>query len=231
MNLAERESDALNFLRWTSTVAIVVCHILQGYKNDWCYVLNIGVQVFFFLSGFLYGGKRIESAGKFYRSRIIKLYVPFVICVLAGVGLLWLFAPQPPSLRQVVLQLGLLSCIKGMGQMWFMTVLFICYLFLPFVDKGVNSRPWFTFVAGVILIIIWVYFKYSAYVVWVGLYYVGYVCGRYPKTCFLCLWIAVMAFWQFFLSKARPWRCLSQKLSQANYCTPLQARQSLSGYT
>ncbi len=52
---------------------------MQYYKNCWAQIFNIGVQVFWALSGYLYGKKTIESWGNFYKKRISKVYLPFLL--------------------------------------------------------------------------------------------------------------------------------------------------------
>ena len=79
-------SNAVSVLRVTAMLSIVICHILQVYNNKWAWVFNIGVQVFLFLSGYLYGNKEIKDWYGWYKKRFFKLYIPYIILV--GISLL-----------------------------------------------------------------------------------------------------------------------------------------------
>ncbi len=46
----------ISIIRIISTVSIVICHMYQYYDNWLCSWFNTGVQIFFFMSGFLLGG-------------------------------------------------------------------------------------------------------------------------------------------------------------------------------
>lgn len=177
--LTKRESDALNLLRWTSTVAIVVCHLLQASGSDWCWVFNIGVQVFFFLSGFLYGGRRIAGIKKFYVGRLLKIYLPYALWIAVAIGLLVVFSPGSVTPLGVVKQALMRSSLPGLAHTWFMYVIMVCYLWLPAVDRLVSRSA----VAGLLTLglvfgLLFT-FSYAALYVWVALYYAGYLCGRY----------------------------------------------------
>ena len=50
-------SNKLNLIRIISMIMIVICHYLQFYDNYMAYWFNVGVQIFFLLSGVLYGCK------------------------------------------------------------------------------------------------------------------------------------------------------------------------------
>ena len=51
--LESNQSKAIIIIRVISTLAIVLCHIFQGLGNELAWWLNIGVQIFLFMSGFL----------------------------------------------------------------------------------------------------------------------------------------------------------------------------------
>ncbi len=175
------EHNSLNLIRWLSTIAIVVCHILQGYDNDYAFVFNVGVQVFFILSGFLYGTRRIESIKKFYIKRISKLYIPYCIWVFIAVGLLMLFSSENITGRSIMLQICMISNLPGLNHLWFMRVIFICYLLLPIFDRSLNKKPTVTIMCAVALSILVLTYFYKALFVWIIIYFIGYCMGRYRR--------------------------------------------------
>ena len=63
-------------------IMIISCHILQGLNNRWAWWLNVGVHIFFIISGFLYGKKDITNTKRFYLDRIKKLLLIYIILLL-----------------------------------------------------------------------------------------------------------------------------------------------------
>ena len=79
MQITTTESVAISYFRVMALVSIISCHIFQALDNRWAWVLNMGVQVFFFISGFLYGHKDIQDWIRWYKNRFKKIYFPFII--------------------------------------------------------------------------------------------------------------------------------------------------------
>lgn len=179
--MTQQESDSLNLIRWLSTIAIVTCHILQGFDHLYAWIFNLGVQVFFFLSGFLYGNKRIINAKTFYRKRFVKLYLPYCIWVIVAMCLIFCFSPYSIGYKDIFLQLAMLKNLSGLDHLWFMPVIFLCYLFLPFVDKCLSKNTTLSLIIFGFLTVLVLISKYSPTFLWVALYYVGYLCGRFSK--------------------------------------------------
>ena len=73
--LSKPESAAITHLRVIAMLLIVVCHICQSYHTGWEYLLNIGVQIFFLISGVLHGLRGIDNVRSWYCSKFIKVFV------------------------------------------------------------------------------------------------------------------------------------------------------------
>lgn len=188
----EKERDTLNLIRWLSTIAIVVCHILQAYNNGWAFVLNIGVQIFFFLSGFLYGSKNIKSATSFYKGRFFKLYIPYFIFALAALIIFIIIAPQKLVLSQVLKHFIALDFMPGLNHLWFMKVILMCYLFLPLIDMAITRKKMFIILFLSVGLALCLALRYSPTFLWIALYYVGYICGRYSVIHKYILGVAIL---------------------------------------
>lgn len=173
------EKDALNILRWLSTFAIVICHILQAKGNIFAYTFNAAVQIFFLLSGYLYGGRRITNFKKFYWGRFKKLYIPFFIWSVISAILLYISVPDRISLSSFVAQITMRYWLPGQEHLWFMQVIFICYLILPFVDLILTKNVSLPIICSIILIGIILNIHYTPTIIWVILYFVGYAMGRW----------------------------------------------------
>lgn len=178
--LTQSEKDVLNLIRWLSTLSIVLCHFLQAYGHIWAWILNVGVQVFFFLSGFLYGNKRIYHIKSFYIGRIKKLYVPYLTWMVVAIFLIFLTEPDILSTHEVIMSLLMVRTLPGLNHLWFMPIIFICYLLLPLFDRYITKNTLITVVISSILITTLLYFHYSSNFIWIVIYYIGYMCGRFP---------------------------------------------------
>lgn len=70
---------SISIIRLISMIMIISCHILQGLNNNFAFWINTGVQLFFFVSGFLYGKKKISNIKEFYKKRMEKILFPYII--------------------------------------------------------------------------------------------------------------------------------------------------------
>lgn len=198
MLITNKESYALCVIRWITCIMIVVCHILQGLNNKWAWYLNVGVQIFFFLSGFIYGIKKVGPVRNFYYKRFLKIYIPYWALVSLGIILLFIFSPHSLSVKQVIGQYLLLNTftgnIPGLNHLWFMPVIVGCYVILPFFEKAINRSPKWSICIFFSLLVIVSIFHYHPYVLWAAVYFIGYVCGRYKKSNIFILLSAVFTF-------------------------------------
>lgn len=77
--ISEYESNAIRIIRTLAMLSIVTCHFLQAYANNLCWTFNIGVQIFFVLSGYLYGHKDVDNWPRWFINRFIKIFIPVYI--------------------------------------------------------------------------------------------------------------------------------------------------------
>ena len=106
---------------------------------------NCGVDLFIFISGYLYGGKVINNFGRWYLKRIVTVAVPAVILSLVVIIALSI-AGQYQSINSIIaycfdlegllfLNWNLVSMvfkeIPGLGPLWFTTIIMLCYLMIP----------------------------------------------------------------------------------------------------
>ncbi len=120
---------------------IIICHICQESTNTLIVslgqIFNVGVFCFFFLSGYLYSNKKIENNKEWIKKRLKKILVPFYIFMIILFLInfikkdleLWLI---PAYLFNVQYFFGYTT---GGGHLWFLTIIMICYFFLPILKK------------------------------------------------------------------------------------------------
>lgn len=197
----ESERDALNLIRWISAISIVICHILQAYGNILAYTFNVGVQVFFLLSGFLYGGRHITDVKKFYWGRIKKLYIPFALWCIISAILLYVSVPQKISWHVLLSQLAMWHCMSGQEHLWFMQVIFICYLLLPLVDFILTKNVPILVIMTIALFGMALHIHYTPTLIWIALYFIGYAMGRWRISIVYITFAAIAATIYFALAQ------------------------------
>lgn len=183
--MTKEESSAISFTRTLSCVLIICCHFLQAYDNPWAWVLNTGVQIFLLISGFLYGIKGIDNITRFYIGRIRKIYIPYLVWTGMAATLIALLATEHFSFRHVAWQILMRGRMPGQEHLWFIPVLFECYILLPFFCKLPHRLcPWALGIFGTLLMAAYGYTGNATYM-WMLVYYTGYTAGRYHTSEFL----------------------------------------------
>lgn len=125
---------------------VVMLHISQQLEQlnsnlhiltDW---LNLGLVLFFCMSGYLYSGREISSRG-WYLHRYKEIVIPSIITVILALVIYSLCFEIPE--KSIIIY----SLISGLGfesfvpngwmfeQLWFLTYILICYLSVPFIQK------------------------------------------------------------------------------------------------
>ena len=87
------ESNAITHLRAFAIVLILACHFLQGLGNSLAFALNVGVQIFLVISGYLYGRRHIVFA-PWFRKRVITVYVPYSLFLIFVSPCYLMFHPE-----------------------------------------------------------------------------------------------------------------------------------------
>ena len=122
----------ISAIRAIAMILIIVCHFLQYYENELCRWLNVGVQIFFIISGYLYGKKSIEDPIRFIYKVFKKILVPYYLFLIIALILYSIFYREyltPQSIYKVFFCAGV---IKGLGHLWFIGYILFCYLITPY---------------------------------------------------------------------------------------------------
>ena len=181
------ESNAIVFLRFVAMSMIVACHIVLSYGSKYYSVLNMGVQIFFILSAFLYAQKEIDSPTNWLKKRFLKLYPPFLVFIAFALPLLFVFQPEVFSLKKVALYLLNCQYFLGKGQydeldhLWFLTTIFICYLVTPILQRISDSKfgRYSSVMVGTLMIAN--YYITNGKIDWLFLYAFSYFLFRFKK--------------------------------------------------
>ena len=138
------KNNAIAFIRLISLIMIVSCHILQGLGNKMAFWVNVGVQIFLFISGFLYGTKKIDNFSNFYKQRLIKILLPFSIFSIIICLIEVLVLKNDYSFKFIIGNLfglgGLIGTYSLVSHTWFISYIMICYLITPLLQKIFNGN-------------------------------------------------------------------------------------------
>lgn len=157
-NTKTNRNSAISICRITGMTFIVLCHIILYYTfipmhQSLGQFLNCGVILFLFISGYLYGGKTINDFKKWYFKRIVSIAVPAILISILTIAGLFI-AGEQISINSIVaycLDLeGLLFLnwqivsvffkeVTSLGPLWFTTIIMICYLLVPILQKVSKS--------------------------------------------------------------------------------------------
>lgn len=183
-----RNDSRLNCIRALAVVMIVFCHYFQiiGVLQAALW-LNTGVQVFFVLSAYLMSQKKfvtMDDVLQFYKKRVLRLMLPMWLYTLCLVlVLLVLHVPVEPQalLFYAIGGAGFApSGILGLGHFWYITVILICYLLVPLLDRiTCKKHPWLLSVLlSALAIAVMTWAGKSAYGVNIALFMLSYLLFR-----------------------------------------------------
>ena len=138
----------------------------------------LGVDIFFFLSGYSLAGREVTNYGSFVISRFWSVYFKFILfAVVAFFYAKWSFG----YLAQVIFGINLVK--KGGGAfLWFLPAIMIFYLLFPLFQKADKRNRWVTFLSvmvgwAVIAFVVSHFTDYSQmFIVWnrIPIFLLGY---------------------------------------------------------
>lgn len=145
-----KKEISLQILRVFSMMMIVICHLFSETKIsifvNLAQFFNVGVFIFLFMSGYLYGRKNNIDTKKFLKKRFIKVMLPFylfffyivLINIINESFSIKLFFSNLFNLQYIF------GSLRGMEHLWFLTELMFCYFITPILfiikKKVVNKK-------------------------------------------------------------------------------------------
>ena len=128
----KERTQSISILRLFSTLMVFVFHFLTAYTEfgKKYFPMYFVVQVFLFLSGYLYGGKKIKSVKKFYAKNFVKILLPaMVTLIIVGVAAIVIYLC---GIRLTFSKTGLTGeTYLSYGHYWFIGAILFCYLITP----------------------------------------------------------------------------------------------------
>lgn len=139
----------ISIIRVVAMVSIVVGHICT-WKGINTYQLGaIGVEIFLFISGYLYGNRDIFNRRQWLMNRGRRVLIPFwIVAIFMTVCILWKdgiivackqllsAALNLQGLSYLIPRAGIkLHYIGGLGHCWFVTMIMLCYVLMAFIKE------------------------------------------------------------------------------------------------
>ena len=161
---------------------IIICHICQKYDLEMMYWFNAGVQIFLFMSGWLYGKKKINDSVGFLKKNLLKVLLDYWMYLLIMILIYFVFARDEITVGMAVNALVGAGTITGMGHLWFIPYIVCCYVLTPFLyavsEKMAKRNKWVYGVSALsICAIVFLYGHfYRCYfnTAWINCYILGY---------------------------------------------------------
>ena len=181
---------AVSVSRVLAMFMIIICHIGSATGNSAIgQLFQTGVQVFLFISGYLYSNKDINNAKGWLLGRFIKICIPCYLFIF-GAAVLNMFLGNRFSWVMPILGLfnlegyhhifnnmHYIAAIPGTAHLWFITALIICYLLTIYIKRkpyGLKYLMIFLSV-GILLGFFGIRLDYF----WI--YFAGYIYGKNCK--------------------------------------------------
>lgn len=162
LTINQNQSKAIDFIRGFSSLMIVCCHIFQGLGNELAWWFNVGVQIFFFMSGFLLAKEYISSPLIFIKKRMKKILISYYILLFMTICSYKLFNIDISS-KSIFTYLFCLqgitfaNIISGLEHLWFISIIIICYILTILLnairEKIINHTVGYLFLTFTIVLI------------------------------------------------------------------------------
>ena len=187
------KNAGISIIRVLAMFSIILTHWCKLAQINDYQLFSIGVEIFLFISGYLYGKKEISNKTLWIKTRIKRLMFPYwmVLILIAGTRLLLemnisiknfvlnLFSIQ--GINRILLNLDTGS-IEGYGQTWFLTILWVCYFIMLLlksnkrIDYYLSNRPVCLFAILAVLQIVMAFC--GVQMVYIICYFMGYFLSR-----------------------------------------------------
>lgn len=194
-----KRNISIQLIRVTAMFMIILDHILCNVSFPIQAIIvqmaNSGVFIFLFISGYLYGNRNIDNWENWFCKRFIRICIPlwiFMIIDFIVEAILW----KSFSMKYVFIYVfnlqGILGTNIGGTNLWFLTLIMLCYLITPLLQwikqKSCNKK--LGVVSIIIGIFLQIFFAYTTDIgmvaghtlswcmIAVGMYVAGYFVGN-----------------------------------------------------
>lgn len=151
------KDKSIQIIRIVAMMFIVICHLFQKMPNRLLIMsaqfFNVGVFIFLFISGYLYGKKNIDNYKEWVKRRFKTILIPMYIFIII-LFIIFCFK-NIFNIKFLFVYLFniqyFLGGIPETGHLWFLSIIVICYIILLCINK---YKKFFTEKSKLILFLI-----------------------------------------------------------------------------
>ncbi len=187
---SQQHDYSISIIRLVSLIFIIVCHIMQYLNIELAWWFNVGVQIFFCISGFLYGRQKKRDLIDFIKSRFIKILVPYYMVFVFFAAIEFVITSNNFSVMHFCGALLLRKSIPGGTHLWFVSYILLCYVITPLLhnyrDRFVKTPiSWWKFAIGSTIIASILFGLFNSFFnpAWISCYIIGYALGTNRNFC------------------------------------------------
>ena len=195
MSVKTGKDYGLSVARLIATLFIITCHIMQVEKMTLALWFNVGVQMFLYMSGYLYGRYRdIDPAGFMY-ARLKRLLIGFYVFSIPFSVILLATKVYPIGWVDIVhfLTFSNFNFADGIGHLWFVPCIIVCYMMLTLLISILNKMDAIksdaVYIAASIALMLGVEFIFQLFIrnemmksPWINCFVVGVVLRRISES-------------------------------------------------
>jgi len=138
-----KKNYGLSLIRLLSVLLIFICHVFQKKDDLIAFYLNIGVQIFLIMSGYLNSKSSIISVKRYYCKRFNRILIPYylwlIVTILVNISQ-GIHVDKWRILSSLFCLQWVLRSVQSCGHLWYITCILICYLLTPILYKISNSE-------------------------------------------------------------------------------------------
>lgn len=139
-----KKLNNISLLRFVAILLVFTCHILQPIsltQGKQFFPFAFGVQIFLFISGFLYSRKEIDDYKSFYKKNLTKLLLPTAvfICLWLLIACCFVLISNTTFADFCYHTTVSGNVVSNYGHLWYIECILICYFSLP-VLKNLHKR-------------------------------------------------------------------------------------------
>lgn len=180
----------ISFIRVVATLMIIFTHLIAETDNlkFIAAITTVAVYTFIFISGFIFGKKKIHNPLKWIMKRLSRILIPMYIFMLFLFVMRFILFGEFSISRVLIYMLnlqGILGGVQGGLHLWFLTMIMFCYLITPLLYKIrdfvlclslINKTLFFLSIIALQVVISYsVSEKIGLYIAYLGLYIFAYL--------------------------------------------------------
>ncbi len=194
---------SISCVRFIAMCLIFICHIMQrnsissvilGVQIEWAFWFNVGVQMFLFISGYLYGTRSKIDTISFYKKAFPKILIDYYVFIVIMLVIIGISPLLDIGIKGTLKLLTFSGTVPGFGHLWFIPTILFCYLITPIlfdITCVIDKKRNISFLSEALVLflivhaVIMLFFK-SFTPAWINCYCVGMVYSNVERRNGVC---------------------------------------------